>query len=304
MARALWSGSLSFGLVNVPVQLFSAVRDQDLHFRQLHEKDGSPIETRRFCSAEDEEVPFEEVGHGYELDSGKEVVLSDEELSAAAPRKTRTIDIEAFVDLADVDPVYFDHPYFLLPEGEAEGTRRAYQLLVEVMQGTERAALGRFVLRTKEYLVAVRVRDDLLSLTTMLFHDEVRPTKPVPGGGRKPAKERLDRAVTLIEAMSVDWDPARYEDRYRERLLEVIERKKKGKRITVPDDQDEPSPIPDLMAALERSLAQAQGKGDGASADGDELAGLSRDELYDRAQEAGVEGRSSMSKEQLVDALS
>jgi DNA end-binding protein Ku len=304
MARALWSGSLSFGLVNVPVQLFSAVRDQDLHFRQLHEKDGSPIETRRFCSAEDEEVPFEEVGHGYELDSGKEVVLSDEELSAAAPRKTRTIDIEAFVDLADVDPVYFDHPYFLLPEGEAEGTRRAYQLLVEVMQGTERAALGRFVLRTKEYLVAVRVRDDLLSLTTMLFHDEVRPTKPVPGGGRKPAKERLERAVTLIEAMSVDWDPARYEDRYRERLLEVIERKKKGKRITVPDDQDEPSPIPDLMAALERSLAQAQGKGDGASADGDELAGLSRDELYDRAQKAGVEGRSSMSKEQLVDALS
>jgi DNA end-binding protein Ku len=304
MARALWSGSLSFGLVNVPVQLFSAVRDQDLHFRQLHEKDGSPIETRRFCAAEDEEVPFEEVGHGYELDSGKEVVLSDEELAAAAPRKTRTIDIEAFVDLADVDPVYFDHPYFLLPEGEAEGTRRAYQLLVEVMQSTERAALGRFVLRTKEYLVAVRVRDDLLSLTTMLFHDEVRPTKPVPGGGRKPAKERLDRAVTLIEAMSVDWDPARYEDRYRERLLEVIERKKKGKRITVPDDQDEPSPIPDLMAALERSLAQAQGKADGASADGGDLAGLSRDELYDRAQEAGVEGRSSMSKEQLVDALS
>jgi DNA end-binding protein Ku len=304
MARALWSGSLSFGLVNVPVQLFSAVRDQDLHFRQLHEKDGSPIETRRFCSAEDEEVPFDEVGHGYELDSGKEVVLSDEELSAAAPRKTRTIDIEAFVDLADVDPVYFDHPYFLLPEGEAEGTRRAYQLLVEVMQGTERAALGRFVLRTKEYLVAVRVRDDLLSLTTMLFHDEVRPTKPVPGGGRKPAKERLDRAVTLIEAMSVDWDPARYEDRYRERLLEVIERKKKGKRITVPDDQDEPSPIPDLMAALERSLAQAQGKEDGGSADGDDLAALSRDELYDRAQEAGLKGRSSMSKEELADALS
>jgi DNA end-binding protein Ku len=299
MARALWSGSLSFGLVNVPVQLFSAVRDQDLHFRQLHEKDGSPIETRRFCSAEDEEVPYEEIGHGYELDSGKEVVLSDEELGAAAPRKTRTIDIEAFVDLADVDPVYFDHPYFLLPEGEAEGTRRAYRLLVEVMQGTERAALGRFVLRTKEYLVAVRVRDDLLSLTTMRFHDEVRPTKDVPGGGRKPAKERLDRAVTLIEAMSADWDPAQYEDRYRKRLLDVIERKKKGKRITVPDDEDEPSPIPDLMAALERSLAQAKG-----ADEGDDLADLSREELYERAQKANIDGRSSMSKKQLVDALS
>jgi DNA end-binding protein Ku len=303
MARALWSGSLSFGLVNVPVQLFSAVRDQDLHFRQLHEKDGSPIETRRFCAEEDREVGFEDVGHGYELDDGKQVVLTDEELAAAAPRKTRTIDIEAFVDLADVDPVYFDHPYFVLPQGEAEGSRRAYQLLVEVMRSTERAALGRFVLRTKEYLVAVRVRDDLLSLTTMLFHDEIRPTKDIPGGGRKPAKERLDRAVALVEALSVDWDPSRYEDRYRERLLEVIERKKKGKRIAVPEDEPQPAPVPDLMAALERSLQQAKGGGNGASADGDDLQELSREELYERAQEADVAGRSSMSKKQLVDAL-
>jgi DNA end-binding protein Ku len=299
MARALWSGSLSFGLVNVPVQLFSAVRDQDLHFRQLHEKDGSPIETRRYCADEDEEVPFEEVGHGYELDGGKQVVLTDEELAAAAPRKTRTIDIEAFVDLADVDPAYFDHPYFLLPQGEAEGSRRAYQLLVEVMESSERAALGRFVMRTKEYLVAVRVRDGLLSLTTMLFHDELRPAKDVPGGGRKPAKERLDRAVALIEAMTEEWDPSRYDDRYRERLLEVIERKKKGKRITVPEDEDEPSPIPDLMAALEQSLAAAKGE----TSDEEKLGDLSRDELYERAQDAGVEGRSSMSKKQLADAL-
>ena len=297
MPRALWSGSLSFGLVNVPVQLFSGVRDQALHFRQLHEKDGSPIEMRRFCSKDDEEVDFSEVGHGYEQD-GKQVVLTDEELAAAAPRKTRTIDIEAFVDLGDVDPVYFDHPYFLLPQGDAEGSRRAYQLLVEVMEQTDRAALGRFVLRTKEYLVAVRVRDGLLTLTTMRFHDEVRPTKEIPGGGRKPAKERLDQAVALIEAMSEEWDPSRYEDRYRERLLEVIERKKKGKRITLPEDEDEPSPIPDLMAALEESLAQAKGGGK-AKADSD----LSREELYERAQEADIEGRSSMSKQELADAL-
>src|SRR3954471_12004770 len=149
MARALWSGSLSFGLVNVPVQLFSAVRDQDLHFRQLHEKDGAAIETRRFCAEEDEEVGFEDVGHGYERDDGGEVVLSDEELAAAAPRKTRTIEIEAFVDLADVDPIAFDHPYFLMPAGDSEGTQRAYRLLLEVMSQTERAALGRFVMRTK-----------------------------------------------------------------------------------------------------------------------------------------------------------
>ena len=254
MARPLWSGSLSFGLVNVPVQLFSGVRDRSLHFRQLHEKDGSPIETRRFCSEEDKEVPFETVGRAFERERGKDVILTDDELAAAAPRKTRTIDVEAFVDLADVDPVYFDHPYFLLPQGEAEGTRRAYQLLVEVMESTERAALGRFVMRTKEYLVAVRVRDGLLSLTTMLFHDEIRPTQPIPGGGKKPTKQRLDQAVALIEAMSEDWDPERYEDRYRKRLQKVIREKKKGKRITVPEDEDEPSPIPDLMEALERSL--------------------------------------------------
>jgi DNA end-binding protein Ku len=301
MARALWSGSLSFGLVNVPVQLFSAVRDLDVHFTQLHEKDGAPIETHRFCADEDREVPYEEIGHGYERDDGDQVVLTDEELALAAPRKTRTIDIESFVDLEDVDPIHFDHPYFLLPAGDGEGSKRAYQLLLEVMGRSERAALGRFVLRTKEYLVIVRVRDGLLALTTMLFHDEIRPAKDIPAGGAKPKKAQLDRAVALVEALAVDWDPSRYEDRYRERLLEVIERKKKGKRITVPDDERQPSPVPDLMAALEESLKAAKGGGD--SGGGDDLAGLSRDELYERAQKADVSGRSSMSKDELVDAL-
>ena len=303
MARALWSGSLSFGLVNVPVQLFSAVRDLDLHFNQLHEKDGSPIETRRFCAEEEREVPFEVIGRGYELDNGDQVVLTDEELATAAPRKTRTIDIEAFVDLADVDPVYFDHPYFLLPAGEGEGSKRAYQLLLKVMQRTDRAALGRFVMRTKEYLVIVRVLDDRLALTTMLFHDEIRPAKGIPAGGKKPKQAQLDQAVALVEALAVEWDPSRYEDRYRERLLEVIQRKKKGKRITVPDDERQPSPAPDLMAALEESLKAATGAGGSASAGGDDLAELSREQLYERAQDADVPGRSSMSKDELVDAL-
>ncbi len=305
MARALWSGSLSFGLVNVPVQLFSAVRDLGVHFNQLHEKDGAPIETHRFCADEDREVPYEEIGHGYEPDDGEQVVLTDEELALAAPRKTRTIDIEAFVDLADVDPIYFDHPYFLLPAGEGEGSKRAYQLLLEVMRRSERAALGRFVLRTKEYLVIVRVRDGLLALTTMLFHDEIRPAKDIPTGGAKPKKAQLDRAVALVEALAEDWDPSRYEDRYRARLLEVIERKKKGKRITVPDDERQPAPVPDLMAALEESLKAAKGGGNGrgAPSGGDDRAGLSRDELYERAQKADVPGRSSMSKDELVEAL-
>jgi len=315
MARSLWTGSISFGLVNVPVALYSAVRDLDVHFRQLHEKDGAPIDTRRFCSEEDKEVPFEAVGHGYELENGKQVVLTDQDLAAAAPRKTRTIDIEGFVDLDDVDPIYFDHPYFLAPVGEAEGNLRAYQLLVEVMASTERAALGRFVMRTKEYLVLVQVRDDRLALTTMRFHDEVRPTKDIDTGGRKPAKKQLDAAKALVEALSTDWDPDRYEDCYRERLLDVIERKRKGRKITASEpERADAGPPPDIMAALRESLERARsGKGfdrdeDEDDGDGDGSAGdledLSREELYARAQEADVPGRSSMSRDELVKALS
>jgi DNA end-binding protein Ku len=315
MARSLWTGSISFGLVNVPVALYSAVRDLDVHFRQLHGKDGAPIETRRFCSEEDKEVPFESVGHGYETDDGEQVVLTDEDLAAAAPRKTRTIDIEAFVDVEDVDPIYFDHPYFLAPVGEAEGNLRAYRLLVKVMASTDRAALGRFVLRSKEYLVLVRVRDDRLALTTMRFHDEVRPAKDVDTGGRKPARAQLDAAKKLVEALSTDWDPGRYEDCYRERLLDVIERKRKGRKITVakPDRADS-GPPPDIMAALRESLERARSGegfdrdggdgGDDAGGNGDELEGLTRDELYERAQQAKVRGRASMSKDELVRALS
>ncbi len=263
MARSLWTGSLSFGLVNVPVALYSAVRDQDLHFHQLHEKDGARIETRRFCAEEDEEVPFEEIGHAYELDSGKTVVVTDEDLEAVAPRRTRTIDIEAFVDLAEIDPVYFDHPYFLAPTGDSDGPRRAYRLLVEVMGEEERVAIGRFVMRTKEYLVAVGVRDERLALTTMRFGDEVRSSKPIKTGGKQPAKAELEQAVALIEALSEDWDPKRWQDRYRARLEDVIDRKRKGKRISAPKQEAQPSPVPDLMAALEESLAAAQGKGGG-----------------------------------------
>jgi len=180
------------------------------------------------------------------------------------------------------------------------------------MRSTDRAALGRFVMRTKEYLVAVRVRDDRLSLTTMLFADEIRDPGDVPAGGRKPSKAQLAGAVKLIEALSEPWNPDDYEDRYRKRLQDVVARKKSGKRIRAPKQEPQPSPVPDLMAALERSLQEAQGRGgngkrasgDNADDDGDDLAGLSRDELYERAQQADVSGRSSMSKQQLIKALS
>ncbi len=306
MARPLWSGALSFGLVNVPVQLVSAARDLDYHFHQLHAKDKRRIEQRRYCSKEDVEVGWEEVARSYDLD-GKQVVLSDEELGSVEPRKTRTIEIEAFVPAAEVDPIYFDHPYFLVPAGEAEGTLRAYRLLVEVMDREDELAIGRFVMRTKEYLAAIRVRDGALALSTMRFADEVRPTSQVPAGGRKPAREQLDNAVAVIEELSTDWDPERYEDCYRERLRKVIDRKRKGAKIEAPETEREPKPVPDLMAALEQTLANVrngrEARAESEGADGDELEGLSREELYERAQKEGIQGRSKMGRKELIEAL-
>ncbi len=306
MPRPLWNGSLSFGLVNVPVRLVSAARDLDYHFHQLHDKDKAPIEQRRFCKREDVEVTWEEVARGFDLD-GKQVVVTDEELGSVQPRKTRTIDIEAFVALAEVDPIYFDHPYFLLPAGDSEGTLRAYRLLAEVMERTERIALGRFVLRTKEYLAAVRVRDGALTLTTMLFHDEVRPTKPIPTGGKKPTRKQLDDAVALIEELSTDWKPERYEDCYRERLRRVIDDKRKRRKIEAPEPLEQPSPAPDLMAALERTLANVRAerplRSEPPDADDADLDDLTRDELVDRAREQGVAGPTKLTKKQLISAL-
>jgi DNA end-binding protein Ku len=273
MPRPLWNGSLSFGLVNVPVQLTSASRDLDLHFRQLHKKDGAPIEQHRFCSQDDAEVDWEEIGRGFELDGKKQVVLTDEELASVQPEKTRTIEVESFVDLDDVDPIYFDNAWFLVPAGDSQGTRRAYRLLVEVMESTGRAALGRFVMRTKEYLVLVRPREGLLSLTTMRFHDEVRPTDGIAPGGRKPAKDKIEQAVAVIESLAADWDPERYTDCYRERLERIVDQKKKGKRVKAPSEPKEPTPAPDLMAALQETLERM---GDGKKREGAETKGKGR----------------------------
>ena len=269
MPRSLWTGSLSFGLVNVPVALVSAVRDVDLHFRQLHAKDKVPVETRRWCSEEDKEVPWEAVARSFELDGGKSVIVTDEDFEAVEPRRTRTIDIEQFVDVADVDPVYFDHPYWLVPAGEDEGARRAYRLLLGVMEQSDRAALGRFVMRAKEYLAIVRARDGALTLTTMRFGDEVRPTKDVPsasGKSTKPSRKELDAAVALIEALGADFEAERYEDEYRKRLRKIVEDKRKRRKIEVPDDAGgQPAAVPDLMEALKKSLEDAKKRGNGVS---------------------------------------
>jgi DNA end-binding protein Ku len=301
MPRSLWTGSLSFGLVNVPVRIVSGARDLDLHFRQLRAKDVSPIEMQRWCAKEGKEVPYEEIARSFEFDDGDTVVVTDEELQGLAPERTRTIEIDGFVDLDEVDPIYFDHPYLLVPAGDDQGALRAYRLLLEVMGRSDRAALGRLVMRTKEYRAIVRARDGALSLTTLRMHDEVRPLSGVDTGAKgRPPKKQLDAALSLIEAMTVEWDPESYEDRYRKRLQKVVADKRKGKTIKAPDTVAEPSPVPDLMEALRASLEAARGEG----GDTDGLGDLSRDELYERAQDAGVPGRSSMSKKELIEALS
>ncbi|MBW3653785.1 MAG: Ku protein [Actinobacteria bacterium] len=310
MARSLWTGSLSFGLVNVPVQLISGVRDLDLHFRQLHEPDNTPIDVQRWCSEEQVEVPYDEIARSYEFEDGESVVVSDEELDALEPQRTRTIDIEHFVELRDVDPIYFDHPYLVAPAAENEGALRAYRLLLDVMSRTQSAALGRFVMRTKEYLAIVRPRDGVLALTTMLFHDEVRPVDDVRAAADVSADDRhVELALRLVEGMTVDWQPERYRDCYRERLLKVVERKRKGSTIKLPKELEEPRPVPDLMAALRESLQAARAgtpapPPDRRPAGRDELRRFSRDELYERARERDIHGRSSMTKDELVDELS
>jgi DNA end-binding protein Ku len=267
MARSLWTGSLSFGLVNVPVALVSGTRDLDLHFHQLHEKDASPIQLQRWCPRDKVEVPIEEVAHSYETDDGTTVIVSDLELEAIAPERTRTIEIEQFVDLDDVDPILFDHPYFLVPAGEDDGTLRAYALLTEVMAGTDRAALGRFVMRAKEYLALVRARGGVLSLTTMRFADEIRPVKEIDtatGKTHRPKPKELNAAKAVIEERTADWEPDRFKDRYRQRLQRVVSRKAKGETISAPETQDPPQAPPDLMEALEKTLAELTGKGQSA----------------------------------------
>jgi len=259
--RSLWRGSLSFGLVNVPVALVSATRDLDVHFHQIDAESGARLHVQRVCKEEGRPIDYEEVANGHPRSDGEGyVMLTDEELEAAQPEKTRTIDISEFVALEDIDPVFFDHPYFLVPVGEGEGPLRAYRLLVEAMARCERVAIGRFVLRTKEYLVALRVRDDLLSLVTMRFADEVRPVEDLdlPGKKDQPKKAEVDHAVELVEQLSADWDPARYEDRHRERLLKIVDQKRKGKTIKAPTTPEAPAAVPDLMAALRQSLEEAK----------------------------------------------
>ena len=262
MARAIWSGSISFGLLNVPVKLYSAVARRNIALREIRESDSARIKHRRVAEGTDEEVPYEKIVKAYEITPGQYVPLSKDEMSALAPEKTRAIEVQDFVDLEEIDPIYFDSPYYL---GPAEGAEKAYALLAKAMKASGKVAIARFVFRNKEHLAALRTDGDVLTLTTMRFADEVVSSSELddvlPEKAPKVAKREQEMAEQLIESLSTEFDPSAYRDEYREQLLALIERKAEGKEI-VASEAEEPqaTKAPDLMAALEESIAAVKEK--------------------------------------------
>jgi DNA end-binding protein Ku len=259
MPRAIWSGAISFGLVNIPVKLFSAVSRKTVRFHQIDAESGARVRQKR-VGADGEEVPYEQIVKGYEIGPDRYVTITPEELEALEPEKTRTIDIEDFVDLEGIDPMYYDHPYYLAPD---TGAAKAYRLLVDAMEDSGKVAIARVVLRSKEHLVAIRPRDGVLAMETMLFADEVVPPDSLDelstDGDLKTSDRELAMARQLIESLSSDFEPEKYRDEYRERVLDMIERKAQGETVVIETPPEEPKKVPDLMAALEASIAAAKG---------------------------------------------
>jgi len=267
MARAIWSGTISFGLLNVPVRLYSAVARRNIALREIRESDSARIKHRRVAEGTDEEVPYENIVKAYELSPGQYVPLSKDEMAALAPEKTRAIDVQDFVDIEEIDPMYFDSPYYL---GPAEGAEKAYSLLAAAMESSGKAAISRFVFRNKEHLAAIRASDGVLTLTTMRFHDEVVPPSElddsIPDKKPKVAKREQQMAEQLIASLSTEFKPDSYKDEYREQLLALIEQKAEGKEIVAPEaEAPKATKAPDLMAALEESIAAVKEKGSGGA---------------------------------------
>jgi DNA end-binding protein Ku len=269
MPRSIWSGAISFGLVNVPVKLFTATSPKTVRFHQLNEKTGVRIQQKRVDPSTGEEVPFDQIVKGYELTRDRYVLISPDELEALAPEKTRTIDIEDFVELAEIDPIYFDHAYYLVPD---KGAAKAYGLLLEAMRQSGKVAIARVVLRSKEQLVAIRAADNVLVMETMIFHDEVVSPDvldELPAEEERNVTDReLKMAQQLVESLTSEFDPTRYRDEYRDKVLDLIERKAAGEEIVLQPEAPAPAKVPDLMAALEASLAAVKSESDGKKAEG------------------------------------
>jgi DNA end-binding protein Ku len=250
--RSIWNGTITFGMVNVPIKLYSAIESKTVSFHQVHARDGSRIEHRRVCSKEDKEVPYDDVIKGYEVSEGKYVVLEKDEIKAAAGDRGKVVHLKEFVDASDIDPVFYEKTYYV----GSRDDENAYRLLHEALRRSGRAGIGRFTFHDREYLVAVRALDDVLALHTMRFHDEV-----VSGGdlevdkpGKKASKREVGMAGKLIESLAEDFKPEDYEDTYRAAVLDLIKRKAAGKEIDLME-QEEPDHGDDLLAALEASVS-------------------------------------------------
>ena len=313
MARATWSGSISFGLVNVPVKLFTATSSNTVRFHQLERDTGERIQHQRVAESSGDEVDDDDIVKGYEIDDGRHVIVEPDELEAVKPGATSTIEISDFVELEQVDPIYFDKTYYLAPADETAA--RTYRLLRRAMDDTARVAVGSFVMRTKQHLVAIRPVDRVLLLHTMFFADEVRDTSAIEELAHLDEldddvdEREIGAAVQLVESLGADWQPDAYEDTYRQAVLELIERKAEGDDVVVDDDRDRSggrADVIDLMAALEASVERAKGarasSGEANRSTGS-WAEMTRDDLYDEAQRRDIAGRSSMTKQQLIDAL-
>lgn len=252
MPKSIWNGTVTFGMVNVPIKLYSATDSKTVHFHEVHLADGAKVEHRRICPKEDREVPYKEIVKGYEVTAGKYVVLEQDEVKAAAGDRGKVIHLQEFVQVGEIDPVFYDKTYYVGSRDDED----AFRLLHEALRKSERAGIGRFSFHDREYLVALRAGDDVLILHTLRFHDEVRSGDDLESdsSGRRPSSREIDMAGRLVESMRADFKPEAYEDTYREAVLELIKRKAKGADIDLVA-QEEPAHGDDLTAALQASLA-------------------------------------------------
>jgi DNA end-binding protein Ku len=307
VARAIWSGAISFGLVNVPVQMYSAIAEHRLHFRLVHEPDESPIGYQKVCKLEDKPVPDDEVVKAFEFEPGEYVFMEDEDFEAARVEGYQTIEITDFVPYEQIDPIYFARTYYL---GPGDGGEKVYSLLLRAMEHSGLAGIAKFVMRDRQNLGALRVRDGVIVLEQMYFADEIRPLDEIKPRKAAVSKEELAMAEQLIDNFAADFEPKKYKDTYRDALCEIIRAKRAGKEVhRAPDEVEEAAP-PDLLQALRASIEAAGGNGranpkrPSKNGSRDDLSGLSKAELDERAREAKIPGRSKMSKRELVEALS
>src|SRR5437764_4871034 len=308
MPRAIWSGAISFGLVNVPVRMYSAISEHKLHFHFVHEPDESPIGYQKICKLEDKPVPDEEIVKAFEFEPGEYVFLDDEDFEAARTEGYKTIEITDFVPYEQVDPIYFARTYYLGPEA---GGEKVYALLLRALEDSGFAGISKFVMRDRQFLGALRVRDGMLTLEQMYFADEIRSLDEIKPQRTEVSKEELAMAEQLIDNFAGDFKPQKYKDTYRDALCEIIRDKRAGKEVHHAPETEEAAP-PDLLEALRASIAAAgDGRGQrppraSRSRNGSrgDLSGLSKAELDDRARKAKIPGRSKMSKDELIEALS